>query len=149
MVYIVHQCRNEIHTFKDEKLHSYNGKPAYESFYPTGEPHIISYYKNGQLHNKLGPSRIVYYINGDIKELHFHKNGNWHNLLVPALQMWYENKQIARQECRIDGKLCNLIEGEPAQLEWYPNGQLKICGHYVDGTLMFPWNTWDVNGIQH
>lgn len=62
----IHSPNEEIFTFKDGKLHSYNDQPSYQS------PVVKQWHKDGELHRENGPAveyqfgRKIWYLNGDL-----------------------------------------------------------------------------------
>ena len=92
-----------IHTFKDEKLHSYDGEPARIRSSPEG--YIVQWNLNGKLQSFDGnPSRITVILGSEIK------------------QEWHDNGKLQS----INGKPSLIRKyGDITEVMWHLNGRLE------------------------
>ena len=83
--------------------HRLNGKPAWQSWYQSGQRHYEFYYENN-LRHRLNSK--------------------------PARQYWYESGQ-KWSEAYYENDLRHRLNGKPASQIWHANGQ-KYCEKYYE-----------------
>ena len=116
--------------FRNGKLHNELG-PAVERYHSNSVCARREWWHKGQLHNKIGPALEVWWSNGNLLEQCYYKNGKLHNKIGFASEYRYYDEQIYERKYRINGILHR--DDGPALEYWDSNGNLRKREWYQNG----------------
>lgn len=121
-------------TYLNNKLHSFNDKPALVIFKDNGELQYKGWYKHGKIHrdnnliaalqNANENDWIEYYMCDNV----YHRTDD-----KPAI-IYKNNKKFYEQHYYIGGRL-HRFDDKPAIVINYPNGKLKLLSWWEHGKL--------------